>query len=385
MKFMGYRRENGTVGTRNHVLIFPTVVCSSAVAQMISNKVPGTVYAIHGCGCGHVGEDKEQVLRTMAGFTGHPNVAGVLLVGNGCELITPEVLAEELAKVGQRVETISVQEAGGTTKCIEEGRKLAERLLIEASSMKRESVDVSELLLGLECGGSDAFSGLTANPAVGVASDLLVAEEGTAIFTETTEMLGTEHILARRAADDEIGKEIYERIAAAEGKAESMGMDIRGSQPSPGNIEGGLTTIEEKSLGCIRKGGSTTIMGVVSYAEKPTMKGLVIMDGTALDVQSNIGLIASGAQVIVFTTGRGTPVGTPTVPVIKVCTNSTTYRRMEDNMDINAGVIIDGEGTLQSVGEQIFNEIIAVASGKLTRAEILGHREFDIHSLGPVL
>jgi altronate dehydratase large subunit len=385
MKFMGYRRENGTVGTRNHVLIFPTVVCSSAVAQMISNKVPGTVYAIHGCGCGHVGEDKEQVLRTMAGFTGHPNVAGVLLVGNGCELITPEVLAEELAKVGQRVETISVQEAGGTTKCIEEGRKLAERLLIEASSMKRESVDVSELLLGLECGGSDAFSGLTANPAVGVASDLLVAEEGTAIFTETTEMLGTEHILARRAADDEIGKEIYERIAAAEGKAESMGMDIRGSQPSPGNIEGGLTTIEEKSLGCIRKGGSTTIMGVVSYAEKPTMKGLVIMDGTALDVQSNIGLIASGAQVIVFTTGRGTPVGTPTVPVIKVCTNSTTYRRMEDNMDINAGVIIDGEGTLQSVGEQIFNEIIAVASGELTRAEILGHREFDIHSLGPVL
>lgn len=385
MKFMGYHRENGTVGTRNHVLIFPTVVCSSAVAQMISNKVPGTVYAIHGCGCGHVGEDKEQVLRTMAGFTGHPNVAGVLLVGNGCELITPEVLAEELAKVGQRVETISVQEVGGTTKCIEEGRKLAERLLIEASSMKRESVDVSELLLGLECGGSDAFSGLTANPAVGVASDLLVAEGGTAIFTETTEMLGTEHILARRAADDEIDKEIYERIAAAEGKAESMGMDIRGSQPSPGNIEGGLTTIEEKSLGCIRKGGSTTIMGVVSYAEKPTMKGLVIMDGTALDVQSNIGLIASGAQVIVFTTGRGTPVGTPTVPVIKVCTNSTTYRRMEDNMDINAGVIIDGEGTLQSVGEQIFNEIIAVASGKLTRAEILGHREFDIHSLGPVL
>ena len=385
MKFLGYRRGNGTVGTRNHVLIFPTIVCSSAVARMISNRVPGTVYAIHGCGCGHVGEDKEQVLRTMVGFTGHPNVAGVLLVGNGCELITPDVVAGELAKIGQRLETVSVQEAGGTTKCVEQGTRLAEKLLREASGMNRESVDCSELILGLECGGSDAFSGLTANPAAGVASDLLVAEGGTAIFTETTEMLGAEHILAKRAADAGVGKKVYERIAAAEDKAKSMGMDIRGSQPSPGNIEGGLTTIEEKSLGCIRKGGNTRIMQVVKYAERPAKRGLVIMDGTALDVHSNTGLIASGAQVIVFTTGRGTPVGTPTVPVIKVSTNSTTYQRMQENIDVNAGVIIDGEGTLQSVGQRIFKEIVEVASGKLTKAEILGHREFDIHSLGPVL
>ena len=385
MKFLGYRRSNGTVGTRNHVLIFPTIVCSATVAQMISNKLPGTVYAIHGCGCGHVGEDKEQVLRTMVGFTGHPNVAGVLLVGNGCELITPDVVAGELAKIGQRLETVSVQEAGGTTKCVEQGTRLAEKLLREASGMNRESVDCSELILGLECGGSDAFSGLTANPAAGVASDLLVAEGGTAIFTETTEMLGAEHILAKRAADAGVGKKVYERIAAAEDKAKSMGMDIRGSQPSPGNIEGGLTTIEEKSLGCIRKGGNTRIMQVVKYAERPAKRGLVIMDGTALDVHSNTGLIASGAQVIVFTTGRGTPVGTPTVPVIKVSTNSTTYQRMQENIDVNAGVIIDGEGTLQSVGQRIFKEIVEVASGKLTKAEILGHREFDIHSLGPVL
>jgi altronate dehydratase large subunit len=385
MKFLGYRRGNGTVGTRNHVLVFPTIVCASAVAQMIANKVPGTVHAIHGCGCGHIGEDKEQVIRTMVGFTGHPNVAGVLLVGNGCELITPEVIAGELEKVGQRVETVSVQEAGGTSKCVEEGKKLAERLLAEASSANRESVDISELILGLECGGSDALSGLTANPALGVASDLLVAEGGTAIFTETTEMLGAEQILAKRAADAEVERHIYEKIAAAEAKAKSMGVDIRGSQPSPGNIEGGLTSIEEKSLGCIRKGGSRTVMQVVNYAEKPTKRGLVIMDGTALDVESNIGLIASGAQVIVFTTGRGTPVGTPSVPVIKVSTNSNTYQRMEENIDINAGVIVDGEATLQEVGEGIFKEIIEVASGKLTKAEILGHREFDIHTLGPVL
>ena len=385
MKFLGYRRGNGTVGTRNHVLIFPTIVCASAVAQMIGNKVPGTVYAIHGCGCGHIGEDKEQVMRTMVGFTGHPNVAGVLLVGNGCELITPEVIAEELEKVGQRFETVSVQDAGGTSKCVEEGKRLAERLLAEASNNNRESVDISELILGLECGGSDALSGLTANPALGVASDLLVAEGGTAIFTETTEMLGAEQILAKRAANAEVERHIYEKIAAAEARAKSMGVDIRGSQPSPGNIEGGLTTIEEKSLGCIRKGGSTTIMQVVNYAEKPTEKGLVIMDGTALDVESNIGLIASGVQVIVFTTGRGTPVGTPSVPVIKVSTNSNIYQRMEENMDINAGVIVDGEATLQEVGKGILNEIVEVASGKQTKAEILGHREFNIHTLGPIL
>jgi altronate dehydratase large subunit len=321
----------------------------------------------------------------MVGFTGHPNVAGVLLVGLGCEVITPDVIAGELAKVGQRVETISIQEAGGTTRCVEEGKRLAERLLTEASDVDRESVDVSELILGLECGGSDAFSGLTANPALGIASDLLIAEGGSAIFSETTEMLGTEQVLTKKAANAEVEKRIYEIIAAAEAKAKSMGVDIRGSQPSPGNIEGGLTSIEEKSLGCIRKGGSTTIMQVVKYAEQATKKGLIIMDGTALDVMNNTGLLASGAQVIVFTTGRGTPVGTPIAPVIKVSTNSVTYNKMKDNIDINAGVIVDGQGTLRSVGEQIFNEIVEVASGKLTKAEILGHREFDIHSLGPVL
>ena len=385
MKFLGYRRSNGKVGVRNHVLIFPTIVCASEVARMISNEVPGTVSAIHGCGCGHVGEDKEQVIRTMVGFTGHPNVAGVLLVGLGCELITPETIAGELAKGGQRVETVSIQKAGGTIKCVEEGRRLAGKLLAEAADAKRESIDVSELTLGLECGGSDALSGLTANPALGIASDLLIAEGGSAIFSETTEMLGTEQMLARRAANAEVEKRICEIIAAADTKAKSMGVDIRGSQPTPGNIAGGLTSIEEKSLGCIRKGGSTTIMEVVKYAEQPAKKGLIIMDGTALDVMNNTGLIASGAQVIVFTTGRGTPVGTPIVPVIKVSSNSINYNNMKDNMDINAGVIVDGQGTLRSVGEQIFNEIIEVASGKLTKAEVLGHREFDIHSLGPVV
>ena len=381
MKFLGYRRSNGTAGVRNHVLIFPTVVCSTEISRMISNGVPGTVSANHSCGCAHVGEDKERVIRAMVGITGHPNVAGVLLVGNGCELITTEVIAEGLAKVGQRVEIVNIQEAGGTTKCVAEGKRLAETLLAEASSMNREPINVSELVLGMECGGSDAFSGLTANPSSGIASDLLVGEGGTAMFSETTEMMGAEEILAKRAVDDEVGKRIYEMIASAEARAMSMGVDIRGAQPAPGNIEGGLTTIEEKSLGCIHKGGSTTIMEVVKYGEKPRKKGLVLMDGTAYDVMSNIGMLASGAQIIVFSTGRGTPIGSPIAPVIKVSTNSKTYQRMEENFDINAGVIVDGEGTIQSVGKQIFDKALEVASGELTRAEILGHREFDIHSI----
>jgi len=380
MKFSGYRRNNGTVGVRNHVLILPTIVCSSEIARMINQEVPDAVCARHGCGCGHVGEDKDQVIRTMVGIAGHPNVAGVLLVGNGCELITPEVLAEELEPLGQRIEIVSVQGAGGTTKCVKEGKRLAEKLLKEAANNRREPVDISELILGLECGGSDAFSGLTANPAAGIASDLLISEGGTAIFSETTEMLGAEEILARRSVDKNVGKCVYDMIIASDEKAKSMGADIRGTQPSPGNIEGGLTTIEEKSLGCIRKGGSTTIMEMVKYGEKPKRKGLVLMDGTAYDVMSNIGMLASGAQIIIFTTGRGTPVGSPIAPVIKVSSNSKTYDLMQENFDINAGVIVDGDGNLESVGEGIFDEVLEVASGKLTRSEILGHREFDIHS-----
>jgi altronate dehydratase large subunit len=348
---------------------------------MIADEVPGTVYGRHGAGCGHVGEDKEQVIRNMTGFVNHPNVYGVVLVGNGCELITPEVIMDEVSKQGTpvKIEAVSVQTAGGTPGCLQKGKELAKKLMAEAAGLEREPCDVSDLMVGLECGGSDAFSGLTANPSVGVAADLLVNEGGTAIFTETTEMLGTEQVLARRAADPNVAQDIYHIIEAAEDKAKTAGVDIRGTQPSPGNIEGGLTSIEEKSLGCIRKGGTTTIQEVVKFAQMPSRRGLIIMDGTAADVQSNIALAAAGCQIIIFTTGRGTPVGTPTVPVIKVSSNTVTYSKMPDNIDVNAGVIIDGEGTLQSVGEQIFNEIVGVASGKLTKAETLGHREFDIN------
>lgn len=382
MNFMGYRRNSGSIGTRNHVLVFPTVICASAVADMISQAVPGTVSVTHSHGCGHLGEEKEHIVRAMVGFCSHPNVAGVLLVGLGCELITPELIAEGIMKVGQRFEMVSIQAEGGTTATLEKGKVLAAELLKEAARARREPVDISELILGTNCGGSDTMSGLTANPALGVACDSLVAEGVTVLLSETPEMIGAEQVLVKRAASEAVKKRIWEITAATESLAIKAGVDIRGTEPSPGNIEGGLTTLEEKSLGAVLKGGTSTIKQVINYAEKPSEKGLVIMDGPAHDAVCNTGMIAAGAQVIVFTTGRGTPLGAPVVPVIKVSSNNGVYQHMKDNIDINAGGILDGEESVETVGERILREIIEVASGKTSRAEILGHGEFAIHSLG---
>lgn len=385
MKFEGYPRPDGRVGIRNHVLIFPTVICASAVAQMIQRAVPETVCVSHSHGCGHLGEERDHMVRTMAGFCGNPNVAGVLLVGLGCELITPEVLFEKLKNTGQKVEILSIQVEGGTTHALEKGKMLARILLDEAEKAQRESVDINRLIVGTHCGASDTMSGISSNPALGVACDLLIDCGGTVILTETPEMLGAEHILAKRASDAKIKEKIFQITESTENKIKSAGVDIRGAEPSPGNIEGGLTTLEEKSLGAIRKGGTTPIIEVVEYAQRPEKNGLVIMDGPAHDVVSNTGMLAAGAQLIAFTTGRGTPVGTPIAPVIKISSNSTIHNVMPDNIDINAGAIIDGEETINGIGEKIFGEMIGVASGKKTCSELLGHSEFAIHTIGPTV
>lgn len=381
MNFMGYRRKDGRAGTRNHVLIFPTIICASAVAEMISRAVPGTVSVSHPHGCGHMGEEKDLMVRAMAGFCGHPNVAGVLLVGLGCELLTPELIAGAMLP-GQRYELLGIQAEGGTTAAVEKGKQLAARLLAEAADDRRVPIDISELILGTNCGGSDTLSGLTANPALGNAADRLVAAGGTVILSETPELIGAEQVLSKRAASDDVGRRIYEITAATEAIAIRAGVDIRDSEPSPGNKEGGLTTLEEKSLGAVLKGGTSPIRQVVDYAERPTEKGLVIMDGPAHDAVCNTGVIAGGAQVVAFTTGRGTPLGAPTAPVLKISSNSRIYRLMNDNIDMDAGVIMEGAATIESVGEALFREIIEVASGKPTKAELLGHGEFAIHSLG---
>jgi len=385
MRFHGYRRSNGRVGVRNHVLVFPTVICAAGVAEKISREVPGTVYLGHQHGCGHLGDERDHMIRAMVGSCSNPNVAGVLLVGLGCEMLSAELLGQKLREAGQRVETITTQAMQGTGDAIARGTELARKLLEGAEGLQREEVDASALMVAAKCGASDTLSGLTANPATGVACDLLIAQGGSAIFTETPELLGAEHVLAKRAADEGVESRIWGITSRTENRIKAMGLDIREAEPGPGNIEAGLTTLAEKSLGAIRKGGTTPIVEVVDYAQRPSRQGLVIMDGPAHDVVSVTGMVAAGAQIVVFTTGIGTPVGSPIAPVIKVSSNSVLYQRWKENIDVNAGAILDGEETLQSMGERLFEEIMEVASGKPTRAEILGHREFAIHTIAPTV
>jgi altronate dehydratase large subunit len=385
MKFWGYCRGDGSVGVRNHVLIFPTNASACTVAEKISRELPGTVCVSHPHGFGHLGEEREHMFRAMGGFCANPNVAAVLLVGFNGAQVTPELLAEPLIESGRSVQTLSIRSSGGTSRAVARGRELAEKMLQDAATVKRVLADVSALVVGTQCGGSDTLSGLTANPSVGVACDLLVGEGGTVILSEIAEMLGAEHILARRAARDNVADAIWKITEAKEASIKSMGLDVRGTEPGPGNIAGGLTTLEEKSLGAIRKGGTSAVTEVVKYAQKPSLRGLVIMDGPAHDVVSNTGMVACGAQIIVYTTGTGVPLGTPIAPTIKVSTNSGVYAAMRDNIDFDAGTILDGEESIRRVGERVFREIVDVASGKLTRAEILGHREFAIHNIGPVI
>jgi altronate dehydratase large subunit len=385
MNFEGYVRNNGRVGVRNHVLIFPTVICASSVAQTISREVPGTVSVSHPHGCGHLGVEFEHMVRTMAGFCANPNVAGVLLLGLGCELITPELIGVELKKAGQKYAILSIQKEGGTAAAVAKGKQIAQRLLEEPAAARRRPVNMSDLIVGVKCGGSDTLSGLTANPALGFASDMLVKNGSTVIMTEVPEMLGAEQVLVRRSANPRVKESILRITQDMESSVLKMGVDIRDTEPSPGNIAGGLTTLEEKSLGAILKGGTTMIKQVIAYAERPAEKGLIIMDGPALDAVSLTGMLAAGAQLIVFTTGRGSPLGTAIAPVIKVATNTTMYQHMQGDMDVNAGEIVDGKASLPEMGERIFSEIIAVASGKATRSELLGHCEFAIHSIGPAV
>ena len=278
-----------------------------------------------------------------------------------------------------------IQEESGTPATVRRGTQIAIEMSSELSQMKREPFPLSELILATECGGSDSTSGLAANPALGVASALLVEAGGTVILSETTELMGAEHVLAKRGCDAATGKELVDIVNKMEEDILRMGVDLRGSQPSPGNIAGGLTTIEEKSLGCIYKAGTTPINEVLAFAQRPSKKGLVVMDTPGYDIPSVTGMIAGGAQIVVFTTGRGTPTGAPIAPVIKVTGNPETWEKMRENLDINAGVILQGKATKEDVGKEILAEVIKVANGKQTRAEILGHREFAIWRVGPTV
>ncbi|MGQ9536776.1 MAG: UxaA family hydrolase [Actinomycetota bacterium] len=366
--FLGYRRADGNSGVRNHVVVLPSVACANGVVSAIAAMVPGVVAMPHGHGCGRGGEDLGLHYRTLTNLGRHPNIHGLLLVGLGCEALRAPYLAEAIARSGKRVEYLEIQEVGGSRTAARRGAELARDMLREADSVRREEIPMEEVVLGLECGGSDAFSGITANPSVGLVADWLVEKGGTVILTETTEMIGTAHILERRAADPRTGKEVRARIEAAERRTREILGSFASVAIAPGNMDGGMSSIREKSLGCILKGGSSPITEVVDYACPPTRRGLVIMDGPGYDVESMAGLAAAGCQVIIFTTGRGNPIGFPAVPVIKVASNSRLYRAMEEDMDVNAGAVLEGR-SIQEVARDIRELLWRVLGGELTKAE----------------
>lgn len=384
LKLTGFRRRDGQVGIRNHVLILPTIVCATQAAQNVTKLVDGTVSVIHQHGCAQVGSDYEQTFRTYVGMGLNANVYGVVVMGLGCETHQGKSVAAEIAKKSNKpVELVSIQDYGGTLQATCEAARIATKMVQDASALEREPIAFSDLIVGTECGGSDACSGLSANPAVGYVSDAIADYGGTSILAETTELIGAEHLLAGRAANDRVAKRVYEVIEAMENRAFQMGVDIRTGNPSPGNKQGGLTTLEEKSLGAAAKAGTRTLHEIVDYAKRPTKKGLVWMDTPGHDIEQLTGMTAGGAQLVLFTSGRGTPTGSPIAPVIKVATNTAMFEKMNENIDFNAGTIIEGKESIKSTGERLLAEVAAVASGKRTKAEILKQYDFGIWRIGP--
>jgi altronate dehydratase large subunit len=385
--FHGYRRPDGRVGTRNLVLVVPTVICSSVVCERIAAIDPDVIVPLpHLAGCGQLGPDMRLTHETLAAYCGHPNVGAVLVVALGCEQVVAGMLADAARAAGKPVEVLAIQAAGGTIKTTRRGRALAANLAAAIAGATREWCDARELVLSLKCGGSDYTSGLAANPVLGRVADRLTDLGGAAVLGELAEIMGAEHLLASRASRPEVAGRLLTVIHQVESEAMALGLDIRGTQPSPGNIRGGLTTIEEKSLGATHKGGERSpVVDVVPYAGRITRPGLSVMETPGLDVESVTGMVGGGAQVCVFTTGLGTPTGNPIAPVIKITGNERTARQMADNIDLDVSGVLGDAETLEAAADRLFEEVLRVASGKLTAAETLGHREFAIHRRNPTI
>lgn len=379
MDFMGWKRPDGRVGIRNHVLVLPASVCASDVADMISRRVSGTVSFHNQNGCSQVPSDQQLTMDIMAGYAANPNVWGTLIVSLGCENCQMDLVAEAIAeRTNKPLSRLIIQEAGGTLKAVEEGVRIAREMVQSAARESRVSCDVSNIVLGTECGGSDPTSGLAANPLVGMMSDWLIERGATSILSETPELIGAEHILARRAANEQVGQQIYDIIYRYEEAMARVGEKIREGNPSPGNKAGGITTLEEKSLGCIHKSGHSTIQAVYDYAKQVDKKGLVVMDTPGNDPSSVAGMVAGGAQLIVFTTGRGTPTGHPIAPVIKITGNRETYAKMADNIDIDASPLIFAPKEKQALLDQAVQTMLDTMNGIPTKAEAYGFVETAI-------
>ena len=393
--FLGFRRPDGRVGTRNYVLIVPTSMCASHEAQQISMmaefmlykrerypNVDGVVAIPHnkGCGC-QDGSTLDVMLRTLSNYADHPNVGGVILMDLGCEKTNLSVVQKYLLRheksFNKPVAKIGIQEVGGTQAAIERGLQEVEQMLPEVNRIRREAFPVSELVLGVKCGGSDSFSGLSANPALGRACDLLVRSGGTVLITEVPEFCGAEHVLANRAKDAETGRAVYRLVDWYKEYASKFGA-VLNQNPSPGNRAGGLLNITIKSLGAIAKAGTTRIEGTIEYAETPAHRGVNLMQGPGYDQESTPGLVGAGATIVVFTTGRGTTIGNAITPVIKLASNTPIFQRMSHDLDLSAGGVIDGTESIDEVGARVFAHMQRVASGDvLAKAEEHKHREFQ--------
>lgn len=387
---MGYKRQNGRYGSRNLVAVIPSVICANDVAQAICRQVQGTIGFFHHQGCCQMPLDLKRVTEVLAHLGESPNIAAALIVSLGCEGTDCKYIVESIQKTGKPVEIIHIQELGGTSRAIQAGIDAAQSLVLQVSELQREPVSLSNVVMAIKCGGSDTTSGMASNCVIGYVADKMVDLGATVIFGETTEFLGGEHILARRAVGGEagpVGKKIYEIVKRMEDRAKNIGEDMRGGQPTPGNIAGGLSTIEEKSLGAIVKSGHRPIQGVLEYTEQVVdHKGLWIKDSPGREPEILTGMAATGAQVMLFSTGRGAPQGFPSMPVIKLCGNPHTYERMSHDMDINAGRIITGEKSIEEIGEEAFCKMIKVLSGQQTKNEALSYfGSIDIFCLGPVI
>lgn len=384
MKVKGFLRPDGRVGFRNHFLVIPTVICATRTAEEIASNFPNVVYLHNQHGCNHMKDDERKVVNVLKGMALNPNVAGVLFVGLGCETVPTRKIFESVRESGKPAECLIIQEEGGTLRTIEKGVRTLQKMMEEYEA-KQVEVDLSAVTVAIECGGSDTTSGIASNPVVGYVADKLVDMGATVVFSETTEIIGAEHILARRAVSEEVAKKLLELVNRCERNALAGGEDIRGVNPTPGNIRGGLTTLEEKSLGAIYKAGTRPIKGVLEYAEPIPTGGLYFMDSPGHDVESVTGMVAGGAQIVLFTTGRGTPTGCPIAPVIKITANARTYSRMSDNIDVDVSDVLEGKLTIQQAGERLFAKLIEVLNGKLTKSEILRHHEFGIYLTQPTL
>jgi altronate hydrolase len=399
--FQGYKRSNGRVGTRNYIGILTSVNCSASVARFIARdieksgvlddypNVDGVVALTHSTGCGMAGagEGYENLQRALWGHARHPNFAGVLMVGLGCEVNQIDFLLEAYGiERGPMFRTMNIQDGGGTRKTVDWGIEQIKEMLPEANKAERETISAENLTVALQCGGSDGYSGITANPALGFAADTLVRHGGTAVLAETPEIYGAEHLLTRRAVSDKVARKLIERIKWWEDYTARNGGEMD-NNPSPGNKAGGLTTILEKSLGAAAKGGTTNLAGVYKYGEPVDAKGFVFMDSPGYDPVSITGQVASGANVVCFTTGRGSVYGNKPCPSIKLATNSAMYNKLSEDMDVNCGLIADGDASVEDIGTEIFKMFLAVASGQQTKSEAqgLGDAEFIPWQVGAVM